>query len=331
MEVFFRVFYSDIAPIGIQGEIPLTGTYLTGREVSGQAYWEIDREFDETNDYFLDNRMKRINFAKGNNTFRIVGIGDSITFGSNLNDNDTYLKKLEYILNTEFLDDNLTFETVNFGLSGYSIIQDKITLERKAIKTNPDLILLQLFENDFSLQKLVRKGAPYAVEENVEVIEYEGEVIPLAIPFPDELNDFLIDNSYFYRKLNILIQNILDKIKESKQMKTTDLGVKQNIDALLEIKKISDQNGLKLLVVIFPGTSGDFKNYPSTQKQFHNIIADVAEKNDILLLDLLDVFKSYDYKKIRLDDRGHLNAIGNEITARAIRDKLISENLIPSR
>lgn len=79
---------------------------------------------------------------KDKNTFRIIALGDSFTFGHYVNTEDNWTEKLEDLLNTKL--NNCTikkFEIINLGMRGFDI--PYITERYKLIgaKYNPDLII----------------------------------------------------------------------------------------------------------------------------------------------------------------------------------------------
>lgn len=81
------------------------------------------------------------------NTFRIAVVGDSITFGYNVEARDTYAKRLEELLNKD-LEGAWQFEVMNFGVSGYNVIQVAENLRTKVLKYDPDLLLYGYCLND---------------------------------------------------------------------------------------------------------------------------------------------------------------------------------------
>lgn len=77
---------------------------------------------------------------------RIAAIGDSFTFGIGVNLVDAYPKQLEQILNRR----NLTAKVINFGVVAHHMWQHYETLTRRALRYQPDLVVLGLFTDDLS-------------------------------------------------------------------------------------------------------------------------------------------------------------------------------------
>ena len=78
--------------------------------------------------------------SRKKDAFRIIGLGDSITFGSFVNIEDTYLYKLESMLNLS--KQSQKFEVVNAGVPGYGTIHELIYLKEKLFKYSPDLLII---------------------------------------------------------------------------------------------------------------------------------------------------------------------------------------------
>lgn len=89
---------------------------------------------------------KEYKYIKDKGVFRILGLGDSFTFGMWVKLEETYLKILERKLNTN--EDGRKFEAINMGVPAYGTAKELVTLEAEGKKFNPDLIIVGLFAND---------------------------------------------------------------------------------------------------------------------------------------------------------------------------------------
>lgn len=77
---------------------------------------------------------------KPKKTFRIVVLGSYITFGFALNDEETFVRKLEVKLNKAKFN-NLKYEVWNVGRQGSTAIQGYALLKKEIMQYKPDLIL----------------------------------------------------------------------------------------------------------------------------------------------------------------------------------------------
>ncbi len=78
--------------------------------------------------------------------FRIVVLGDSVTFGWGVRGEDTYVSHLAGLLAA--LHPGQRYEVVNAGVSGYGTWQEALWLQEQAAALQPDLIIVQVHLND---------------------------------------------------------------------------------------------------------------------------------------------------------------------------------------
>jgi len=104
---------------------------------------------------------------KPDNSFRIVVLGDSYTFGWGIELNETYSKVLERLLNER--DNDLKYEVLNFGVPGYNAAEKVEMLKYSAMKFDPDLIIFQYLIDD-----IINK-AEFKQIEREEMQEYAKE------------------------------------------------------------------------------------------------------------------------------------------------------------
>jgi lysophospholipase L1-like esterase len=79
-------------------------------------------------------------------SIRIVCLGDSWTFGMNVNDDQTYPARLEQILRRTYPDHDV--EVINLGMLGYSSYQGLALLQHRALALRPDVVVLGFAMND---------------------------------------------------------------------------------------------------------------------------------------------------------------------------------------
>jgi lysophospholipase L1-like esterase len=92
-------------------------------------------------------------------TTRIVGLGDSVMFGWGVPDGADYLSVLETMIRKWSPD--ARWEVVNTAVPGYNTPLEVATLEEKALRFAPDLVIVGYCENDLELPRFVRKFASY--------------------------------------------------------------------------------------------------------------------------------------------------------------------------
>jgi lysophospholipase L1-like esterase len=92
-------------------------------------------------------RGPEIERAKAPGVVRVAAIGDSFTFGHGVADEETYPFQLERALNRD-APPGTRFEVLNFGVSGYGILDELAVLREKALALDPDVVLLGYLLND---------------------------------------------------------------------------------------------------------------------------------------------------------------------------------------
>lgn len=251
--------------------------------------------------------------AKPSDTFRIIMLGDSETFSFMLTQSDSLAAQLESLLNEE--SGSVHYEVLNFGVEGYNVFQELEMLKTKGLKYNPDLIILNYVLNDpepgeYYFQKtfLMRHSAlvryfSYRIKK--ALIRRERKRLNIKTE---------VDNYYYYHSPKYFIP-----VKE----------------AMSEIADIAAELDNKLVVVIFPASSievKDFKeNYP--YRKLHELVKSIKSDNTIFI-DLMDEYNhlgltpqgvAINYKY----DESHKNALALKISAKYIYGILKSNSLIP--
>jgi hypothetical protein len=136
----------------------------------------------QINSYGL--RDHEISTEKPPNTFRILMLGDSYTFGLGVNLEDTFSKKLVALLNQA--GGSLHYEVVNGGCSSYSPILEYLFLLHRGLDLHPDLVLLNY---DFSD---VQDDHKYG-----EVAEFDSKGVPTQV-HPVDVQWYLKDPNFKY-------------------------------------------------------------------------------------------------------------------------------------
>jgi lysophospholipase L1-like esterase len=84
--------------------------------------------------------------AKTPKHYRILCIGDSLTFGLFVDDEDTFPFLLQQLLDRR----GAHYEVLNAGLGSLSLVDELYYLERVGLRLDPDLVILSFCGNDFS-------------------------------------------------------------------------------------------------------------------------------------------------------------------------------------
>jgi hypothetical protein len=269
----------------------------------------------ETNS--LGYRGKEVSLQKPAGTFRILGLGDSVMFGPGVPERDTYLRILEQELNQTFSAKiHSRFEIVNTAVIGYSTHQELLTLQRDGIRLSPDVVVVGFEPNDF-----------YPTEDpfyNVHAFHRPSRDDVRRRSYPPTPPVRL----YFYRFLRSQARSIRSQL--STKQPTTPVPVAPQTDWVpgsfeargwpvmqdhfRAMKRLSDEYGFRLLILLFP-TSDQLDSrvehpFPQTQ------IAEFLASEGINHLDLLDALRNKG-REVFLDYM-HLTPPGHRLAAGAI-------------
>lgn len=93
-------------------------------------------------------------------TFRVAGVGDSISFGMGVPRDRVFLKRAEEELAGS---GGRNVEVLNFGVPGYNTAMEDAEIEEVAAGWDPDLVVLQYCPNDLALPNYIQTHAPALV------------------------------------------------------------------------------------------------------------------------------------------------------------------------
>ena len=81
--------------------------------------------------------------AKGEDAFRIVVLGSSVSFGYGVAEEDTYARQLEDLFKARCRGHEV--EVLNLAVVGHNFVQRQAVLRDKALALDPDLVIM-MFE-----------------------------------------------------------------------------------------------------------------------------------------------------------------------------------------
>jgi lysophospholipase L1-like esterase len=145
------------------------------RDVFKQKWTDFDKQIIYTTN--SDAMNERIDYPidKPKDTFRIITLGDSFTFGLNVSTVDNWSEVLELELNKKPICDKYkNYEVLNLGVYGYDIDYAVERYRLRGAKYNPDLVVWLMKEDDFVFtEDLISKTRPsadgiYSVDDFLE-------------------------------------------------------------------------------------------------------------------------------------------------------------------
>lgn len=294
-------------------------------------------------------RHKGYSLEKSHTTFRIVVLGDSVTFGQGVKRDETFPKKLESLL--QRYGGKIKYEVINLGFCGLNTIGEFEILAKwginpdtglpddryKGLAYNPDLIILEYTMNDAStsgrsIEQIKEFNDMWMTGEVVNKVNY-GEY---SLPIPVFIDKFLTVNSRSYLFIISRYNRLITRLGFRKEGDSGSLydsfkdgrpGWERSKGALEMIASIAEGHGIPALLVTYPAL---FKldNYPLID--IHQKILRTGNSYGFYTFDLSPAFKGMDDTSLSLPIDGHPNARAHEIAAKAIFEYLVRSGLAPS-
>lgn len=184
-------------------------------------------------------RNRECTLQKLENTYRIVVLGDSVAFGRFNPPTDNLARRLEVALKKICPQNN--FEVLNMGVEGYDTIQEEEMLKVKALKYNPDMVIVYYCLNDPDYPE-------YYFEKNF-------------------FNRHLLFARYVEYKIK---KHRIKKDRIRKHVKTDEENISYLYNtecwqytkkALLEMGDITAARRVKMVLLIFPEMSMQVENF----------------------------------------------------------------------
>jgi lysophospholipase L1-like esterase len=272
---------------------------------------------------------------------RLLAVGDSITFGYGVRNEDTYANVLETLLNQNKKSES-QYEVLNGGTLGGSLEDYLHFLQQKSATLQPDVILIGLCLNDI----LVYQNA--AQSDSLPALPPKPR--PARSFSPRQLNYFLLRHSQLYVVLYSDLKALAYRTGLLHLTRAQSLVAleppsghqarawQSSLAMLSRIADFCKQHGYRLIVVAFPMqmqmSPAEFTFY---RDRYHlnladatlsgapqQILHDYAAANGIALVDLLPAYRSFNPKEIYLRNRMipsdpvHPSVKGHQIAAEEI-------------
>ncbi len=142
---------------------------------------EYDTAIDSNQEGFRD---KDYPLEKTPGVYRIAVIGDSFTMAEHVEEKETFVRRLEALLNKDAPSGHRKVECMNFGINGYDTYQEVLVYEAYVRKYKPDMVLLAVYvNNDFSGNVFYLRdsnvGRPYfrLVDGKLQKVETNKDVL----------------------------------------------------------------------------------------------------------------------------------------------------------
>jgi hypothetical protein len=167
-------------------------------------------------------------------SFRIIFLGDSFTFGDGLKIEDTYSYRLVSKLNKGKI--FCRYEPLNFAVPAYNTAQELELLKTKGLQYEPDAVFIGYLSND-----LINNTRKIEIEKQLED-SYQQKNIS---------RNNISEMEYRITEYNLIFSEITAKPFPE--------AWKSVNESFAELKKITDERNIKVIIMYFPST-GSYEN-----------------------------------------------------------------------
>lgn len=247
-------------------------------------------------------------------SYRILVLGDSVTFGHGVAFEDTFVSRLDALLEGR----TPPIEVLNGGIPGWATRQQRIYYEQHAAPLKPDVVLVGFVLNDIqemhrglialgpqreallfrSVTWLARNSAAFATAKRA----YES----VRAPEMREIGD---------------VRNVAARPDSPEVRRAMEL----TLGELKQLVELTRRRGARFGLIVFPF---DFqfreRDLDTPQRRLERF----AREMDVPFLDTLPLLRPHGLRTVLLD-HDHLTPEGHRIVAEALAEWLEREELIP--
>lgn len=259
--------------------------------------------------------------------FRVIAIGDSITFGNNLPVESTYSYQLDKLLNEWFS----IHEVLNFGVGGYDILQDVSLFEARGLIYKPDLVVVGFCLNDISiaspnLEYIVRsreyQSRPIFRFRIAQFINNKIDRIRISSWMEEKNQPDVFESDHESRIATIgEDEHILRELMQAapKDYPSVWYRDEHRIGLLRysfeSLSRLANREHFSVIVVIFPWLVENATNYPYEIP--NEIVTLEAKRVGFDVLQVVHEFMDIGMINLRISkgDLIHPNAVGHKVVA----------------
>jgi lysophospholipase L1-like esterase len=256
---------------------------------------------------------------------RIIGLGDSYTFGSGVPYDQTFLKVLETLLNQDPAGGAARYQAINLGVEGYNTEQELACYEEESPRLKPDLVLVGYLFND--------------VDDSVRP---SGDVLPgrpmvtgrglthwiTALKARSHFFSFLSPRvGALARRLGVKRVGLVGSYAGA--FVAGNPGWERSSAALLKLNERASRDGARVVVLVLPAfVSLKPSTYPL--HAYHRAVTGFCREHGIPALDLYPTFAGENAARywISVSDP-HPNGEANRRMGEAIHRFLLAQRLLP--
>ncbi|MFT4538199.1 MAG: hypothetical protein ACI841_004482 [Planctomycetota bacterium] len=231
----------------------------------------------------------------------IAAIGDSFTFGHQVENQDVWNRRLEQMLDENGLASERPVDVLNFGVSGYCTLDELAVLKHKGLAWKPDLVIVAYYLNDPEDEPLQPLHAYF------DEPQWWQHSHLLRLLKKRERDRGL--RRYGHGDYNVFLHSHPEKWGRV-------------VAAFEEMKRLTQADGCELMLVVFPlAPETAWEEYKYAE--LHDQVAAAGQEAGMHVIDLLPHYKMHRPRSLRATSfDGHPSAMAHVVAATAITDYL---------
>lgn len=272
-------------------------------------------------------------YRKPENTFRIVGLGDSSLFGWGVKLEETSLKVLERKLNAQSSDKR--YEVINFAVPGYNTAIEVEVFKQKCLRYDPDLVIVHFNTNDYDVPGFMKPVENYATLRKSYLLDFiYARYQTLRGIQEHEMIPFVFDRTISLEEAERLHEdpNFPDEYRHL-------VGLQGFVRAMETLVHETKARKIPLLVYVIKAYPGLDPNY--TPNKFRDeqlrVITQLSEAHGFFLLNMYPYYMAYLAQNPAHDQKvfwvtpedSHPSALAHKIEADVFFEFLMEHKLTP--
>lgn len=270
------------------------------------------------------------------NTFRILVLGDSQTWGFGVKDNETFSVHLEKLLSAHY--GNFDIQVLNGGIPGYGTADQLAFLQSRGAALKPDLVIIQFLSvNDLQENRTPARMWADLTDGFLSAQDVFKNGSKEAAPVLGvRAQHWLKENVYLARLTLDLVGYIgartgaLSKIDELWGEDFTQADAQLGQELLIEMTSTASKLGAGILLLYTTGQAQviqDTYNLPHTAA----VVANAAQYTGTPWIDLAEQMQQRaDRYALYYRQNGHWTPAGHQVVARILANEIIRLGLIQS-
>jgi len=317
MEVAARIVYTKPG-YGYPSELFVEDEITGFRYNPGTETWFLGALYNDVSIRINEKGLRDEDHAydKEEGKARIIGMGDSVVFGSGVPVEKTVLGELE----DDLLGRDYNVEVIKAGVNHFALDQYLYVYRDEMYKYNADVIVVGITLNDAEVTNIseayarVRGGVDEDGFENMRIMVSKWcRICSFAYNLVEEVDEPSREayNKAYFNQIYTLWSEGSDEFERAKEV-------------MDELRDAATVDGAKILFMIFPYTNQFSVQGGADKRMPQENILKFCKEEGLNCIDLMDVLDKENYKEYYLFmDNVHLNERGHEVVAEKLVKELI--------